>query len=106
MGVDDLDMPLDIKICPTVREVDGLAMSSRNANLSEDARNIAPVVYRGLREAEKYFNQKRVADSLAGGGGCGGKRTIPRAYLQEIIENVYMEEGGKSIEKLHYISIA
>ena len=104
--VDDLDMPLDIEVCPTIREADGLAMSSRNANLSEDARKIAPVVYRGLKEAEKYFTQKRVADSLAGGGGCGGKGRIPRSYLQDIIENIYEEEGGKSIENLHYISIA
>lgn len=41
----------EIVACPTVREADGLAMSSRNALLSEEQRRIAPALYRILREA-------------------------------------------------------
>jgi len=47
--VGDLDMEVEVVACPTVREKDGLAMSSRNLRLSPRGRAIAPVLYRGLR---------------------------------------------------------
>jgi pantoate--beta-alanine ligase len=47
----DLNFPLKIKILPTVREKDGLAMSSRNKYLSAVERKEAPVLYAGLRNA-------------------------------------------------------
>ncbi|HET6953198.1 MAG TPA: pantoate--beta-alanine ligase [Acidimicrobiales bacterium] len=45
----DLSLPVTVVACPTVREPDGLAMSSRNAYLSPDERAAAPVVYAALR---------------------------------------------------------
>jgi pantoate--beta-alanine ligase len=45
----DLDLKVDVVGVPTVREKDGLAMSSRNAYLDEKERNIAPTLYRVLR---------------------------------------------------------
>lgn len=48
----DLDLPVRVVGCPTVREPDGLAMSSRNAYLSAEERVAAPVLYRALRTAE------------------------------------------------------
>ncbi len=47
--VSDLSMPVDVVGCETVREADGLAMSSRNAYLSDTQRAAAPVVHRALR---------------------------------------------------------
>jgi pantoate--beta-alanine ligase len=46
--VRDLDFPVRIEVCPTVREPDGLALSSRNALLDEDARRRAPALSRAL----------------------------------------------------------
>jgi pantoate--beta-alanine ligase len=49
--VRDLNLDVEIEVLPTVREADGLAMSSRNVYLSRDERRAAPVIYRSLEEA-------------------------------------------------------
>lgn len=63
--VRDLDMPVEVVISPTVREADGLAMSSRNAYLSAPERAGAPVLYRALTTAQSLFQSgERSADTL------------------------------------------
>jgi pantoate--beta-alanine ligase len=51
--VRDLDMPVRVEVCPTVREPDGLALSSRNAYLSAEERERATGLSRALKRAEE-----------------------------------------------------
>lgn len=51
----DLNLPLEVVVCPTVREADGLALSSRNVYLQPDERQAAPVLYRALTTAQQLY---------------------------------------------------
>ncbi|MDE1904509.1 MAG: pantoate--beta-alanine ligase [Alphaproteobacteria bacterium] len=72
--VRDLDIPVRIEAVPTVRESDGLALSSRNAYLSADERARAPLLHRTLRDVARDFAggdaaapDRGIAALLAGG---------------------------------------
>ncbi|HEY45550.1 MAG TPA: pantoate--beta-alanine ligase [Anaerolineae bacterium] len=52
---EDLNFPLEVVVCPTLREPDGLAMSSRNTYLDPKQRQAATVVYRSLAAAVQAF---------------------------------------------------
>jgi pantoate--beta-alanine ligase len=61
----DLDFPVEIIVCPTVREKDGLAMSSRNSYLSPEERQAATILFRALSAAQTAFrNGERQAETL------------------------------------------
>ncbi len=51
----DLDFPIQIRVCPTVREADGLAMSSRNVYLTQEQRAAASVIRRSLMAASAVY---------------------------------------------------
>jgi pantoate--beta-alanine ligase len=76
----DLDLPVEIVGVPTVREADGLAMSSRNLYLSPDERRRAATLYRVISD---------VADALAAGASAAdavarGKAALARAGFDPI----------------------
>src|SRR5437660_8178001 len=71
--VRDLNLPVEIVVCPIVREPDGLAMSSRNAYLDPQQRQSALLVSRSLRNVQRLFDDgQRAASSLIE----AGKRTF------------------------------
>ncbi len=61
----DLDYPVEIVVCPTRREPDGLAISSRNTGLGQDERRAAAGLYRALSTARQAFaSGERDGDAL------------------------------------------
>ena len=60
-----LDVPVDVRACPTVREADGLAMSSRNVYLTPEERRVAPVLHRALSAGrDRWAAGERAAEAL------------------------------------------
>jgi pantoate--beta-alanine ligase len=88
--VADLNMPLDIVICPIIREANGLAMSSRNKYLSEQQKHDAAAIYAGLRKAEQMIKS--------------GQRdpAIIIAAIQEILK----KGGSITTEYIHIVDAA
>jgi pantoate--beta-alanine ligase len=63
--VEDLNFPLEVRVCPIVREGDGLAMSSRNIYLNPSERRAAPILYQAMQAALMAFESgERDADLL------------------------------------------
>jgi len=85
--VRDLDLGVEIAVVPTVRERDGLALSSRNTYLTPAQRNEAPVLYRSLRKAEEMI---RAGERSAGA----------------VIAAVTSEITGGSSAAIDYVSVA
>ncbi len=85
--VADLAIPIQIVLCPTLREADGLAMSSRNVYLDAEHRQAAQVLYRALSAAKKAFDQgERNSDVL-------------RSIMRPVIEK-------EPLAKIEYVSAA
>ena len=84
----DLNLGPEVVVAPTVRDADGLALSSRNAYLTAAQRAAAPVIYRALRRAEELRR--------AGVQDAGQLRQAARALLEE----------EPLIEAIDYVSVA
>ena len=83
----DLSYPIEVVICPIVREPDGLAMSSRNVYLNPEQRKAATVLSRALRAAEDaYKDGERNAEKL-------------RAKMKEVL-------AGEPLAEVQYVSCA
>jgi pantoate--beta-alanine ligase len=85
--VKDLNMNLEVVVCPTIRENDGLAMSSRNTYLTQEQRRAAAVLYRALTLARELSTQ---GEKDAG---------VIRRGMTEVIEK-------EPLATIEYISIA
>lgn len=75
--VADLSFDLEIISCPTIREADGLAMSSRNRRLSPEARAVAPRLHEALQQA---------ATGLLGGASPGDAQRQAAEWLRQFPE--------------------
>jgi pantoate--beta-alanine ligase len=91
--VDDLNMNINVQIMDTVREDDGLAMSSRNAYLDTDQRRAAPVVYKALCAARELYDSRF----------SRGMEFIDATVLQEVVEDILNTEP--LISKIQYVAI-
>jgi pantoate--beta-alanine ligase len=88
--VADLNLPVRIVVCPTVRESDGLAMSSRNTYLSPEERKQAPRIYQALREAAQMW-RSGCSDAAVLRGHIRDLLQAPPAFQIDYVEIVHPE---------------
>lgn len=80
--VNILKLPVEIVPCPTLRELSGLAMSSRNMRLSEAEKEEAVVIFRTLSELKNKTEQLSPAELVALGTEMMNKSALRLEYLQ------------------------
>jgi pantoate--beta-alanine ligase len=93
--VRDLSFPVDVVACPTVREPDGVAMSSRNAYLSSTERAEAPVLHRALRAGvAAYVDGERSADRLCDAMvDVVSESSVASLEYADVVDSITLERG-------------
>jgi pantoate--beta-alanine ligase len=101
--VRDLEIPVRIEICPTIRDADGLALSSRNALLSDDERRRATALHRALSAVRAAVNDgaQDPASALAEGHAVLERAGVAVEYLS-LVDPETMEP----LRKLHGHALA
>jgi pantoate--beta-alanine ligase len=91
--VRDLNFPVEVEVCPIVREKDGLAMSSRNAYLTPEQRKQALVLYRALTRIQTLADRgERDSQKLiAAGTGVIAEEPLVRLDYLEIVDQDSLE---------------
>jgi pantoate--beta-alanine ligase len=87
--VTDLDYNVNIIVCPTVREHDGLAMSSRNTYLDHEEKKAAPILYKALKLGEELILSNEEVDV---------------SYIKEQIKKYIISEPLANIDYIEIIS--
>ncbi len=86
--VADLDLPVDIVVCPTVRDDDGLALSSRNRRLDASARARVLAVPRSLLEVQRLFESgEKSTDALCRAGRALLRESDLTVHYFEVVES-------------------
>ncbi len=96
--VRDFFMPVRVEVVPTVRESDGLAMSSRNSYLTPEERKSAAVLYRAMKKGEERFRQGETEASVLK-ALMAGEITKERGAKIDYLE-IADPEGLDSVEKI------
>jgi len=91
--VRDLNFPIEIVPCPTVRETDGLAMSSRNTYLNPEERKAATVLHQALKAADELFKsgERNVANLKAKVWEVLAMEPLARPQYVEIVDTQTLE---------------
>ena len=87
--IDDLDYDIEMVVVPTVRNYDGLALSSRNAYLADEQRAWAPNIYKSLQKVQQLY--------------AGGEKSV--VQLRKVVESI-LEGHDVKIEYIEFVSWA
>ena len=94
--ISDLSFSLELIRCPTVREADGLALSSRNRNLTPDEREVAPALHQALTLAHDLLTEgQSPAQAKAAVTGFFSNRSGFRLEYVEIVNADTLQPAGE-----------